>query len=151
MIKMNKNQESSPHGKNRKIIVFFRYLLFSLVLGAVSLYIVRNYEEIRQYSFDFRAIYLILSFFILVGSYLVLFTLWQRMTGSFHLYTPLLRAARAWFLSHLGKYVPGKITMLLVRLEAYRGYSRKKVAVVSFVEYFCMLTATCFYVLIIRQ
>lgn len=79
----------------------------------------------------------------MVFAYLTSFLIWRRLTRSLGLKAPVAREGRAWFLSQLGKYVPGKITLLLVRVDAYHGYSGRKVAVATAVEYFASLTAAC--------
>ncbi|MBN2385039.1 flippase-like domain-containing protein [bacterium] len=139
-----RSDRPGPHG----LAKVARCFLFILVLCAVIFYIFVNIEEIRHYSFEINWLYLGSGFGLMVLVYLVLFGLWLKLSANFGLETPWARAARAWYLSHLGKYVPGKITMLLVRLEAYPGSARSIVTVASLVEYFCMLAATCFFVLV---
>ncbi|MEA1936445.1 MAG: hypothetical protein U9M96_06485 [Thermodesulfobacteriota bacterium] len=67
---------------------------------------------------------------------------------SFGLNVPILRAGKAWFVSQLGKYVPGKVTLLLVRLDAYRGYSKRKITVATGIEYIAMLASAFILVLV---
>ncbi len=67
---------------------------------------------------------------------------------SFGLKVPVLEAGKAWFLSQLGKYVPGKVTLFLVRLDAYRGYSKRKVAVATGVEYIALLASASILILV---
>ena len=130
--------------KNR----WYSRILLLIVLLAVILVIWKNISEISSYSFVFKYGYFIASFAVIIINYLFCFLIWHWLTVSFGLRVPVLKAARGWFLSYLGKYVPGKIALLLVRMDAYDGYSGRKVAVATVVEYIVALVAACLVVLI---
>ncbi|NOQ21696.1 MAG: hypothetical protein GQ565_03460 [Candidatus Aegiribacteria sp.] len=108
----------------------------------------KNISEISSYDFELKYEYFIAGSILIIINYLYCFLIWHRLTISMGLHVPMIRAARGWFLSYLGKYVPGKITLLLVRMDAYRGFSKKKVAVATMVEYIIALTASCLVLLI---
>lgn len=122
--------------------------LLIVVLIAVIWVVWKNVSEISTYSFELKYSYFIASFVVIVINYLFCFLIWHWLTVSFGLHVPIVKAARGWFLSYLGKYVPGKIALLLVRMDAYDGYSSKKVAVATIVEYIIALVAACLVVLI---
>lgn len=124
------------------------YILTALVVTAVGYYIYRNIGDIRDYDFVFNWGFIIGGFFAALMGLLGLFGVWQLLTRSFGLHAPPIRAGKAFFLSQLGKYIPGKIGLVLVRLDAYRGYSRKTVALATGVEYIASFTSACVMVLL---
>lgn len=127
---------------------WYSRVLLIIVLVAVIWVVWKNVSEISSYSFEFKHSYLLASFIVIIINYFFCFLIWHRLTVSFGLHVPIIKAARGWFLSYLGKYVPGKIALLLVRMDAYGGYSGKKVAVATIVEYIIALVAACLVVLI---
>ncbi len=124
------------------------YILTALVVTAVGYYIYRNIGDIRDYDFVFNWWFIIAGFFAALMGLLGLFGVWQFLTRSFGLHAPPIRAGKAFFLSQLGKYIPGKVGLVLVRLDAYRGYSRKTVALATGVEYIASFTSACVMVLL---
>jgi uncharacterized membrane protein YbhN (UPF0104 family) len=127
---------------------WYSRVLLITVLIAVIWVVWKNVSEISTYSFELKYGYFAASFAVIVINYLFCFLIWHWLTVSFGLHVPIVKAARGWFLSYLGKYVPGKIALLLVRMDAYGGYSSKKVAVATIVEYIIALVAACLVVLV---
>jgi hypothetical protein len=58
-----------------------------------------------------------------------------------------MSAARAWSLSQLGKYIPGKAALILVRLNAYENHPKRTVAVATIVEFIAAVIAACLLIL----
>ncbi|MCK5116393.1 MAG: flippase-like domain-containing protein [Candidatus Aegiribacteria sp.] len=127
---------------------WYSRVLLVIVLAAVIWVVWKNVSEISSYSFEFKYSYFIASSVVIILNYLFCFLIWHWLTASFGLHVPIFKAARGWFLSYLGKYVPGKIALLLVRMDAYSGYSGKKVAIATIVEYIVALIAACLVVLV---
>lgn len=125
-----------------------RWVLFVIVLTAVIWFIVHNLDEIARYDFRIKWPYVMFSFLFVVAAYLVMVFIWTRIGLLFGLNVPMLKAGRAWFLSQLGKYVPGKVTLLLVRFDAYRGYLKWKIAVSTGIEYIASLASASILVLV---
>ncbi len=132
--------------KTKKSIV--SYVLTALIVIAIGFYVKRNIAEIREYDFLFNWIFVFAGFIAAVSALLMMLLNWQFLTRSFGLHAPPIRAGKAFFLSQLGKYIPGKVGLVLVRLDAYRGYSRKTVALATGVEYIASFTSACVMVLI---
>ena len=126
----------------------WRKILFVVVFAAVILFIWHNIESITAFQFRFDWKYSAVGFFSVVVAYLASFIVWRNIAKSFGLNAPILTEGSAWFLSQLGKYVPGKITLLLVRLDAYRGYSKRKVAIATGIEYVASLASACLLILV---
>lgn len=127
---------------------WYRWTLFILVLSAVTWCVLHNLDEIIRYNFRFKWSYLTFSFLFVCATYLTMLFIWIRLSMSFGLKVTVLEAGKAWFLSQLGKYVPGKVTLFLVRLDAYRGYSKRKVAVATGVEYIALLASASILILV---
>ena len=116
-------------------------MLLILIISAVTWFILHNFNEITRYNFRIKWPYLMLSFLFVNTAYLATVFIWTRLAMSFGLNVPILSAGKAWFLSQLGKYVPGKVTLLLVRLEAYHGHSKRKITIATGIEYIAMLAS----------
>ncbi|MBW2614755.1 MAG: flippase-like domain-containing protein [Deltaproteobacteria bacterium] len=127
---------------------WYRWILFVIVLTAVIWFIVHNLDEIARYNFQIEWLYLTFSFAFVNGAYLVMVMIWIRLSQSFGLNVSMLKAAKAWLLSQLGKYVPGKVTLLLVRFDAYSDYPKRKIAVATGIEYIASLASAGLLILV---
>jgi len=127
---------------------WYRWILFVIVLTAVIWFIVHNLDEIARYDFRIKWPYLMLSSLFVIAAYLVMVFIWTRLGILFGLNVPMLKAGKAWFLSQLGKYVPGKVTLLLVRFDAYREYLKWKIAIATCIEYIASLASASILVLV---
>jgi len=119
-----------------------------VVLAAVVWLVWRSADEIASYHFDVRWPLMGLGFLAMCAAYGVMLLVWLRLSRTLGLTAPAALAARAWLVSQLGKYVPGKVTLLLVRLDIYRGHSGRKVSVATLVEYIVSLAASCVLILL---
>ena len=135
---------SEPRNKRS----WLSYGLTFVVLVALGYYIHNNITEILNYDFQFDWIAIILAFFAAVGGYLIMFSVWQKLAFSFGLEASSKVAGKAYYLSQLGKYIPGKVGLVLVRMDAYRGYSRKNVALATGVEYIASFISACILILV---
>lgn len=119
----------------------YRWILFAATVIAVVYFIARNYEKVSRHSFDFNVWYLILSFVVVSAAYLIRFGVWTRLAALLGLKAPVRIAGRAYFLSILGRYVPGKVGLALVRVEAYSGYPPDRVVMATGMELIAALSA----------
>ena len=127
---------------------WYSWLLLVIVVVAVSFVIYQNISEIRKFDFVYQWQYIVLAFFSVILAYIVQFGIWLSISEEYKLKAPILRASKAYFLSILGKYVPGKIGIFLVRVDAYRDFSRKQVAIATGFEMITSMAAACILVLI---
>ncbi|OPL18758.1 MAG: hypothetical protein AVO35_13195 [Candidatus Aegiribacteria sp. MLS_C] len=130
--------------KNR----FVGIIIFLAVLGAVTLFAVRSISSVdinRMKDIGPESFPLPLALVIL--AYLNRFLFWNRLAAAFHLRARYTVAGRAFFYSILGRYVPGKAGLFLLRLRAYKGKSRKKVGAAMIAEYIATILAACILVL----
>jgi len=127
---------------------WYSWLLFGLVVIAVGWFIYRNIGEIRQYDFSYNLWFILLAFAFEILAYLFQFGIWINLSGEYGLKAPAIKAGKGFFLSQLGKYIPGKVGLVLVRMDAYRGYSKKKIAVATGFEMIIALAAACILILV---
>ena len=85
---------------------------------------------------------------LILLAYMNRFLFWIRLTGSFDLRAPFIKAGRAFFYSLLGRYVPGKAGLFLLRLRAYEGKSKRKVGAALVTEYISTILAASLLVLL---
>ena len=116
----------------------YRLMLFAACLGAVSYFVWRNAGRLAASGLRFDASLVALSLGCVIAAYLARFLSWTALASLFSLRAPLLPAGRAYFLSVLGRYIPGKVGLALVRIEGYRGHPASLVVLATGVE---MLTA----------
>lgn len=124
------------------------YILTAVVIAAIVYYVYINTDEILRYDFQFNWVLMFAALLSAVSGLGLMFMAWERLSRCFGLTAPRTRAASAFYKSQLGKYIPGKVGLVLVRLDAYRGYSRKTVALATGVEYLLSFISACILVLV---
>lgn len=136
----------------RKTSIFenrhFQGALILVICLTIGSYIYRNLDEISNFSFDFSPGFLLSSIPVIIINYLLMAFIWHEILRSFDVSIPLRTNCKVWFLSNLGKYVPGKVTMLLVRFSTYKHKSKRIITLASFVEFFAYIAAAVLFILI---
>jgi uncharacterized membrane protein YbhN (UPF0104 family) len=127
--------------KNNKKI--YSRILFIIVLAFVSYYIVESFHDLLAHIQQINYISLFLSFFFTLVAYLLSLFIWIDIAASFGLKASFISAARAWSFSQLGKYIPGKAGLILIRLDAYENHPKRTVAVAILVEFITAFIASC--------
>lgn len=131
-------------GKTKKI---YSGVLFILVIIFVFYYIFDSLHDLSAYLHKINYGSLLLSFLFTLIAYLLSLFVWIDLARSFGLKAPFTSAARAWSFSQLGKYIPGRAGLILVRLNAYENYPPRTVTVATFVEFIAAFVASCLLVL----
>jgi uncharacterized membrane protein YbhN (UPF0104 family) len=100
-------------------------VLTAMLVGFASWYLWRQWRQASavplRVSID--PIRLAAATLIVLATYLLLVEVWRRVLAQYGRAVPLRDAARVWFISNLGKYVPGKVwqvttmTVMLARLD----------------------------------
>lgn len=135
-------------GSARLQKVLFR-LLYATVLIAVAWFIGAHLQELRSYSYQLRPGYLVGAFVAVIAAYLVNIQLWRMTSIASGITASWLTDSKAWVLSRLGRYVPGKIPAVLLRLGVYSEGSRRKAGSAMIVEAASTLFASSVFVLLI--
>ena len=120
---------------------WYRALLAIIAVAAVAWYVHRNIQRLADYEFNINILYLILAFVSVSAAYLSLFLIWTRLASVFGLNASFSGSGRAYFLSYLGRYIPGKVGLILTRIEAYPGGSAPGVVMATGLEQIAVLTA----------
>jgi glycosyltransferase 2 family protein len=131
--------------KNKKNI--YSRILFIVVLAFVLYYIVESFHDLSTHLQQINYTSLFLSFFFTFISYLLSLFVWIDIAAAFGLKAGFISAARAWSFSQLGKYIPGKAGVILVRLDAYENHPKRTVAVAILVEFIAAVIAACLLIL----
>lgn len=127
---------------------WYSRILFILVLFAVIYYIFNALNDFTRFNYELNFGYLFLSFIFTVIAYLIQLIIWFFLAHSFGMKFSFLSAAKAWSLSQLGKYVPGKIGLLLIRMDVHSDVPKSTIAIATGVEFITTMAASCFLVLI---
>lgn len=109
-------------------------IFFILVLGSLAAFVYGKFGELRDYPYQFRWGWLALAAVAATAALGMQFLLWYLLSINFGLNRSLRVAARAWFVSLLGKYLPGKVGPFLVRLELYQDSPKRLVLLASGME-----------------
>lgn len=126
----------------------YRLVLSLLAIGGVAYLVLNSHNEISRFRFTYNWPMLVVAFFLEILAYLCRFRIWLGITDELDLRTSKRTAAKGYFLSTLGKYIPGNVGLFLARVEAYRGYSRSRVAAATVVEYVATIASSCLLVVI---
>jgi hypothetical protein len=120
---------------------FYRSLLFLVSVAAVAWFVARNIEQVKRFDFRLDWRFLAAAFLSIAAALLARFAAWMRLSGAMTLDAPAAVAARAYFLSNLGRYVPGKLGLTLVRIEAYGNHPAGLVVLATAVELVCAISS----------
>ncbi len=108
----------------------FRKALELALLAAVFYFIARvilnNLDQLRDTTLRLDPWYLLAAVLFGVLGYLMMALGWHRLTLAFVIDLPLRPTLGIWALSRLGKYLPGKIFLLLGRVYFYAEANKSK-------------------------
>jgi len=125
-------------GKFRKI---YRWILFLATIAGVGYFIGKNINQLSRHSFSLNYLLIFVSLASVVLAYILRFLLWQYLTSIIGLEASLLESARGYFLSILGRYIPGKLGLALIRIEAYKNYPTDMIVMATGIELISALTS----------
>jgi uncharacterized membrane protein YbhN (UPF0104 family) len=102
-----------------------------------------NWEQVREAAFSFRAIPLLLSTLIFVLGYFIQVWAWYLITLRLGIALSPGETVANWFYSQMGKYLPGKVWLLLGRFYLYdsKGKSKKAITVALYLETVTLILA----------
>jgi uncharacterized membrane protein YbhN (UPF0104 family) len=102
-----------------------------------------NWSQVKEASFHFRPFHLVLSTLFFVLWYVTQIWAWYLITVKLGIAISLRETLESWFYSQLGKYLPGKVWLLLGRYYFYeaKGKSRGKISIALYLEVLTVLLA----------
>jgi len=102
-----------------------------------------NWIQVKEAPFTFRPFPLLFSTLLFVASYFIQIWAWYLITLKLGIAVSFSETVTSWFYSQLGKYLPGKVWLLLGRLYFYesKGKPRREVSIALYFEIVTMLLA----------
>lgn len=102
-----------------------------------------NWSQVKEAQFTFRPFPLLSSTLIFVFSYFIQIWAWYLITLKLKIALSPSETLKSWFYSQLGKYLPGKVWLLLSRFYFYesRGKSKKSISVALYFEIVTIIAA----------
>lgn len=95
----------------RKVWRLLQFAAGALLVGLAARSLLTNWQDVRAQPIEwqFSPLWIAGSVLLVFASYAVLIEAWRRVVLSMGQRLAFLPAARIWFLSSLGKYIPGKV------------------------------------------
>lgn len=136
-------------GIDEKVMPPFNYKLALkwIIVGAIFVFLGKmvweNWNQVKGASFTFEVFPLLLSTLIFAFSYFIQIWAWYLITLKLKIALSPSETLKTWFYSQLGKYLPGKIWLLLGRFYYYesRGKSKKSISVSLYFEMVTVMMA----------
>jgi len=103
-----------------------------------------NWNQVKDIPFTLRLFPFILSTLIFAFSYFIQVWAWYLITLKLGIALPIRETLESWFYSQLGKYLPGKVWLLLSRFYFYesKGRARKAISVALYLEVAAVIAAS---------
>src|SRR5688500_183488 len=79
------------------------------VIAFLALFVARNLDQLRQHEWSIRPGILALAVALNIAGLAWGVAVWRRVLRRMHARVGYLQLARVWFISGLGRYIPGKI------------------------------------------
>jgi uncharacterized membrane protein YbhN (UPF0104 family) len=102
-----------------------------------------NWNQVKDTPFTLQPLPFILSTLLFAFSYFIQIWAWYLITLKLKIALSPLETLKTWFTSQWGKYLPGKIWLLLGRFTYYesKGKSKKSISVALYFEMVTMMVA----------
>jgi uncharacterized membrane protein YbhN (UPF0104 family) len=132
----------------RKVLKWVIVLAIFIFLGKM---VWENWGQVKEASFTIRPFPLLLSALIFGFSYFIQIWAWYLITLKLGIALTGWETLESWFYSQLGKYLPGKVWLILSRFYFYesKGKSKKVISVALYIETVTILLAATFLFLIL--
>jgi len=122
-----------------------RWMIVAAIFVFLGKMVWDHWNQVKGTSFTFEAYPLILSTLIFAFSYFIQIWAWYLITVKLGIALSISDTLKSWFYSQLGKYLPGKVWLLLSRFYFYesKGRSKKSISVALYFEMATMIGAAC--------
>jgi hypothetical protein len=113
-----------------------RWIIVVAIFAFLGKMLWDNWSQVKEAPFMFESFPLILSTLIFILSYFIQIWAWYLITSKLSIALPLLETLESWFYSQFGKYLPGKVWLLLGRFYFYesKGKSRRGISIGLYLE-----------------
>ena len=142
--------EQKKNEKKSKYMKWAKRIFLILVLLFLVRYFYRNWDDYKNLDLNINWGIFCLAVLFYFAYKITLASLWHYLTVLTECSISWAKAVTAYLYSILGKYIPGKVFMLLARIPAYEeeGKSIAKVTVCFFLENICTLLGAAFLFLV---
>lgn len=123
-------------------------LLWVAVIAFIAFYLFKNGREILSYGYAFDWAWIPASLGFVLLAYLLNIAIWIGIASHYGAHASWLSHARVWSTSRLGRYVPGKIATIYLRIDGYEAGQRGKAGVSLYIETAASLIAVCAFILV---
>jgi len=132
-VHMGVNEEGMRRADYKQVVRWMVVIAIFLFLGKMAS---DQWGEIKGASFTFKVVPFILSTLIFAFSYLIQVWAWYLITLKLGIALSPSETIETWFTSQLGKYLPGKVWLLLGRFYLYdsKGKSKKVISIALYLE-----------------
>jgi uncharacterized membrane protein YbhN (UPF0104 family) len=126
--------------------LYLKFLQWAIVI-AIFFFLGRmvweNWIQVKEAPLTFKPFPLLLSTLIFIFSYFIQIWAWYLITLKLGIAVSIYETLESWFYSQLGKYLPGKVWLLLGRFYFYesKGKSKKIISIALYFETVTMLMA----------
>lgn len=88
-------------------------IVLAVIFSFLARSVYRNWDEVRNYEWHFNYPYLALSFVTLLAALTLMVVFWRSILRKVGYHLGLNRSWKIWFISNLGRYVPGKVWQIM--------------------------------------
>ena len=114
----------------------FRWIIIIAIFLYLGKMVWDNWAQVRKAPFIFKPFPLVLSTLIFALTYFIQILAWYFLTLKLGIAISFGRTIESWLYSQLGKYMPGKVWLLLGRFYFYqsKGKSKKAISIALYFE-----------------
>jgi glycosyltransferase 2 family protein len=148
-MKQNRTYRKRPvqfirgHKTQTRYLPILQWTIVAFIFIFLGKMVWENWSQVKEASFTLRTLPFILSTLIFAFSYFIQIWAWYLITLKLKIALSPFETLKTWFYSQLGKYLPGKIWVLLGRIYYYesRGRSKKSISVALYFEMVTLIIA----------
>lgn len=147
---MKEEKTKKELSKKKKIMNACKYLFLVLVAVFLVRYFYKNWDSYKSLDVEINWGIFFVAVLFYFAYKVTLASLWHYITVLDHCAIGYFQAVTAYLYSILGKYIPGKVFMLLARVPAYeeQGVPIRKVTILFLLENVCTVLGASFLFLI---
>ncbi len=129
----------------------FKNIITCLVVGLILFFLLRflykNWLQVSTYDFQLKYNYLFLSMLFLFGFFFLRVYCWQLILKKMDIFLSMRKSIRVSFLSMIGRYLPGKVWLVLgkVYLSGKEGVPRVEAFASVVIEIILEIVASIFF------
>jgi len=133
--------------KEKKLGLPYGKILRWAIVGAIFVFLGKmvwdHWSQVKDAPFTLRPVPFVSSTLLFILSYFIQIWAWYLITLRLRIAVSIRETLESWFYSQLGKYLPGKVWLLLSRFYFYesKGKSKKAISIALFLETVTMIAA----------